>query len=178
MALEFIPITNLSLVDFNGLFAASAEVLDSNYMWPDAAMSTDEKRQHYLSQLQSAIAGNFGVHDDTDTFFMFKVTNDGVDLMLNAGFVSESGVYRTHWYLTRPDAGSRNWIYSPAMATLRRKFFANSDIVAYEVRTIAGSQLYTAVKQRINSGSLVLLAERPTVAGDNPFNLVTLTVEV
>lgn len=148
MTFQFQKINSLSEVDFNGLFLESFPDFDINFLWASDLTTPDSKKEFYQSQLELAINGNSPLATPTETFMMYKVSQDQVDLLLCAGFIEEDGVsFRGHWYLTRAVNGSRAWIHLPEMIASRKAFFTNQGITSLAVPTHTNSLMYKSVKR-------------------------------
>jgi hypothetical protein len=180
MAIVYQRLQSLSEIDLDTMFFNSLDLLDANFfsLLPQD-ISFDDKKSHYLVQLQSAIDNTWPLKNDTDTFMMFKGVVDGIDGEFAAGYVDAEGAFTGRWYLTSPDStGSRNWFWQEEAKTIRHAMYAENGVTKIKMPTFLNSQLYTFMKNRVNSGLITQLEEYPTVADPNPLNLVTLVFEV
>lgn len=179
MTVTFTKINTLDDVEFDTLFDDSVVHLDSNFIWPGTITTLEEKRQSYRERLQAAIDGDMSLASSPNSrFLMYKVEIGSKDVMVNAGFIDAVGSYKTHWYLTSPDAtNSRNWLYTQAMDDARSNFFAEEGITSYKVLTFVDSPLYRLIKSRFAANRNVILDEYPTIEGENPQNLVTIVLQ-
>lgn len=171
MTIVFQQITSLSEVDIDGLFEDSFPDLDVNFFDHTTAQTHEEKKAFYFQQLQDAMNGTSYLQREEDTsFFMFKGSIDGVDCVFNAGFIEIGGIYRGHWYLTRPINGNRSWINSEESAIARKQFFNSNGIQAFKAGGAPGSLVHSTIKRNPNL----------TVVDEKPVNEVSteLTVEV
>ena len=176
MIIEYKEITSLEQVDFDSLFYQSLSRLDANYLWGRDNLTPEQKRDIYYNRLLDATLDKSHLKKDGDRFLMYKILVDGVERELSAGFVSGT-TYIPYWHLTAPDpTGSRNWLYLPETREARKAFFYERVIYSMAIRTFKGSELYNIIKSRSTTGNFQILDERPTIEGDNPQNLVTLTI--
>lgn len=171
-------ITSLADIDFDLLFQQSFDRLDANFLWPSPLVTYDQKKEYYYNQLTSAINGTWELKSPTEVFKMYRTIVDGQIAEFVAGYVDNGDTYGGRWYLTAPTPdGSRNWMYTPEAQAARKVFFTDNGLVNIKYYTFVNSDLYRLVKMRATNGGITLLDEYPTVAGDNPHNLVTLVIQ-
>ncbi len=165
MAVTFDKINTLSDVDFESLYDASFPDININFFNKvPKEMTEEQKKQYYFNQCNSAVNGLSPLQKEGESFFGFKIVVDGVDRVLNAGFLEVDGTtYRGHWYLTSPINGSRSFIYSAETAAVRQAFFESEGITHYKAPTFAGSLMYRAL-QRNNTSNVISIVDQV----DNP----------
>ena len=159
MQVEYVKISSLDEVDVSTLYEASASVIDQSYIWwPAGVTSPEQKKEHYIAVLKAAFNKMISVGDyDVNSLFAFKATIDGVDSLLNVGYVKDN-CYASYWYLTSPDAsGSRNWLF--ASKNIMHAFYKNSGFNSFKFVTYEGSLLLRNTRMRHNSGHIVILNE-------------------
>lgn len=161
MTVTFEKINTLSDVDFNALCDASFPDIDINFFNKvPKEMSDEEKKQYYFDQCDFAANGLSPLQKEGESFFGFKIVVDGVDRVLNAGFLEADGTtYRGHWYLTSPIDGSRSFIYSAETAAVRQAFFQSEGITHYKAPTFTGSLMYQAL-QRNNTSNVISIVDQ------------------
>lgn len=174
MNIQFQTITSLAEVDFDDLYESSLPDINNNFLWA-AHLETDEQRKEfYREQLSLAIAGESPLAKGNQ-FLMYKVTIDGVDHLLAAGFIEEDPrCFKGHWYLTKKHNNSRSWIFAPETAPIRAAFFAQHDVDTYKAPTHVDSAFYAALKR--NSANNIV-DEVPSFEGA-PANYTALIVRV
>jgi hypothetical protein len=175
MNIAFQQITTLDQVDFNDLFLSSFPDIDNNFIWGEQLQTVEQKQVFYQNQLQSAIDGDSPLQREGETFLMYKMTIDGNDHVLAAGFIEPTtpGTFRGHWYLTKKYNNSRTWIYAANTASVRAQFFASHGIGQYKTPTHADSAFLAAMK-RNNANTIV--EETSTELAPTYPNLVSLTI--
>ena len=163
MNITFERIYSLADVDYDTLCDDSFPDIDNNFFEKvPGQLTVEQKKQYYYDQCQAAIDGRSSLQKDAEIFFGFKIVVDGIDRVLNAGFVEADGVtYRGHWYLTSPIDGSRSFIYSAEAAAARRAFYEANGIAHYKAPTFTGSLMYQALHR--NNTSNVVSIEEETV---------------
>jgi hypothetical protein len=161
MTVTFEKINTLSDVDFESLCDASFPDIDINFFNKvPKEMTDDQKKQYYFDQCNSAVSGLSPLQKEGESFFGFKIVVDGVDRVLNAGFLEADGTtYRGHWYLASPINGSRSFIYSAETATVRQAFFQSEGITYYKAPTFTGSLMYQAL-QRNNTSNVISIVDQ------------------
>jgi hypothetical protein len=177
MNIAFQQITTLDQVDFDGLFLSSFPDIDNNFIWRRDFQTAEQKQAFYQNQLQSAIDGESYLQQEGETFLMYKVTIDGNDHVLAAGFVEPTtpGTFRGHWYLTKKYNNSRSWIHDSNTAPVRAQFFASQGIGQYKTPTHADSAFLASIK-RNNANTIV--EETSTELAPTLPNLVSLTISL
>lgn len=181
MAYQFEQIASLDQVDFDGLFAASFPDIDNNFLWMDELATDELKKDFYLNQLRTALDGNSSLsrEPESERFLMYKITNDGVDYLLAAGFVEPGGCFRGHWYLTRPNSGSRSWIYDADTAAARVAFFESVGVYSYKALTHASAALYTSLRNNAARNNLQILDQQTILSHPQlPEDVVAITVQL
>lgn len=175
MNVAFQQITTLDQVDFDDLFLSSFPDIDNNFIWRQDLQTTEQKQAFYQDQLQSAIDGESYLQREGETFLMYKVTIDGNDHLLAAGFMEPTtpGTFRGHWYLTKKYNDSRSWIHDVNTAYVRGQFFTSQGIGQYKTPTHADSAFLAAIK-RNNANTIV--DETSTEMGPEYPTLVSVTV--
>jgi hypothetical protein len=171
--ITFEQIDFANLTEFDAMFDASLASLDANFFSQVPGMeaaSVAEKKNYYRVQIESAIAGTWGLTSEGETLFFYKGVEKGITMEFAGGFIESDGItFRGHWYLTAPDdKNSRNSIYSGATGGQRLLFFNAHGLSRYKVLTILDSDLDKFIRLRINSGGLTLLSET-----QKPFNNTT-----
>lgn len=156
MNIAFQQIQSLDQVDFDDLFLSSFPDIDNNFLWRPDFETVEQKQAFYQDQLQSAIDGESYLQQEGETFLMYKVTIDGNDHLLAAGFLEPTtpGTFRGHWYLTKKYNDSRSWIHNANTAYARGQFFSNQGIGQYKTPTHADSAFLAAMK-RNNANTIV-----------------------
>lgn len=177
MAVTFERIYSIADVDFDTLCDDSFPDINNNFFVKVDGNHTDsEKKQYYLDQLLAAMAGTSGLQKEGESFFGFKIVINGVDRVLNAGFVEADGTtYRGHWYLTSPIGGSRSFIYTEEAGTARRTFYQSNGITHYKAPTFNSSLMYQAL-QRNDTSNVINIVE--TIANPNTDDGVIIKVQV
>ena len=151
MDVIFEKITDLSSIDYDGLFSGSEEALQENFRFPKKLgpnHNVPTPKEYYLKLLNDAFNGNSWLQEEGDTFFCYLIKVDGIDMALSGGFIEEDGfTFRGHWYLSKDMKGSRNWIHFPMTKIARAAFMAENGITRFKLPTFVNSQIYKAVKQ-------------------------------
>lgn len=148
MTFQFQKINTLAEVDFDGLFIESFPDFDINFLWQPEITTIELKKDFYKNQLEAAINGISPLIAPNESFMMYKVSQDNVDILLCAGFIEEDGIsFRGHWYLSRPINGSRSWIHSSDMIANRKAFFTNAGVTSLVFPTHNSSLMYKTVKR-------------------------------
>lgn len=171
-----------AFTEFDDIFEASESRLDINFFSQVPLVNTfEEKKQYYLSQIDSAFNGTWPMQGEGETPFFYKGVYDGITMEFCGGFIEQDGVtFRGHWYLTAPDInGSRNAIHTITAAGARKVFYEEHGLTGYKTLTYAGSSLYQWLNLRIADGSLVLFSD-PIIeySSARDLNLVTFHFKV
>ena len=169
MTMQFQAINGIYEANFDSLYQNSTPAIDSNFLWMDTLLDYESRKEAYKSQLQLAVNGESTLKKEGETFFMFKVTIDGIDTMLRAGFIEVgTGIFRNHWFLVGTNSNnSKSWIYTEEYDTKHREFLAQYNVTKHSAPTFIGSPLYVMLKDRsdyaITNG---LTATRAWVSGE------------
>jgi hypothetical protein len=172
MILTISEIKSIEEVDFDSLFEASFPDLDKNYFIGETvAGPTENKKNQYKSGASDALSGNSAYKKENQEAFGFKLTIDGVDHLMNVGFLDRNtGVFETNWFLSKPYQNSRNFLYTQEYAMIRSSFFIENNIECFRILTHNKSLLHTSIKRGSNSSRVEILEE---VLSDNGL-IVTL----
>jgi hypothetical protein len=163
MNIQIQQLFSLEDIDFDGLFDSSFPDMDTNYyLLADNTGPTETKRQTYYKTLSDAMAGTSPLQKENTYVFGFKVVIDGADHLMNVGFVDHvSGVFTTHWFLTKPYNNTRSFIHSVEYKQLRSQFFLDNEIQYYQITTPYNSLLYKSIKQSNANSAVELVDEQP-----------------
>jgi len=179
MNIQIQQIFTLDDVDFDTLFDSSFPDMDMNYFLLASDQGpTESKKEMYRARLSDALTDISPLQTENTYVFGFKVMLDGVDHLMNAGFVDyNTGIFASHWFLTKPYNNSRNFIHSADYRTQRSQFFRDNEIYGYQVTTPINSLLYKSIKSSSNIDHLELIEEVPLNLA-NMSNIVKLIVRV
>lgn len=175
--ITYTQVTDLSEVSFDNLFLSSYPLIDKNFIWPPFVTTFEQKKQHYLKQLEQAAEGTWPLSNLEEHVLMYVVDIDGQQVEFTCGYIEPDRCFRPHWFLTAPEANdSRNWLYTAANRNAKAAFYEEHNILSYKVSTYVGSDIYKLFKMREATGNFRILTEEPTVTGPNVLNLVTLRI--
>lgn len=160
MIVEYTIIDSLDQVDLSSLFDASADVIDYSYRgWPSNQMSIEEKKEFYINSVimtfsEPYVLGRYPL----GKFIAFKATVNGIDSLVNMGYVKDD-CYTSYWYLTAPDStGSRNWIF--ASRNIMHAFYREQGFNSFKFVTYQDSLLARNARMRHNSGHVQILEQK------------------
>ena len=158
--ITFERVYTLTDFDFDTLVTDSFPDININFFNQVPFELTDtEKKQYYLDQLTHALNGTSPLQKEGESLFGFKIVVDGIDKVVNFGFIEADGVtYRGHWYLTSTVNGSRSFIYSSEADVARHNFYTSFGITSYKAPTFKTSLMYQAL-QRNNSSNVISIIE-------------------
>ena len=158
MIVIYTPIASLDDVDLESLYDSSIETLEQSYMWwPEHTTTPEQKKSFFINVFRAASHEGFGGGVfSRENFFAFKAQIDGVDSLLSAGFVDESGTFHCMWYLSKPDStGSRNWLYATAYD--EHALYRSQGITALRIVTFDDAQIARNIRMRAAAGAVTIL---------------------
>ena len=171
MNLFTITITDLSEVDFDGLYEKAKDAIDAS--WPASSTMTDEERKQSMIAIITSGFNNewpgLNPHGPNDVYVGSKHVDldTGLDMGLVAGFVLPDGTFDGRHSMSAPDAnGSRNWLYSERFRELRNDWYASIGVTKPLYRNIpADSVMHRSVRMRENAGHYTILEDVESLPG-------------
>jgi hypothetical protein len=165
MNLVTITITDLSEVDFDGLYEKARDAIDAS--WPSSSNYTDEERKQAMIALITSGLNNewpgLNSHGPEDTYVLAKQVDldTNTDVGLVSGFVLPDGTFDGRHSMSAADEnGSRNWLYSEQFRQARNDWYASIGVTKTLYRNIpANSIMHKSVRMRQNAGHYTILED-------------------
>lgn len=174
--IEYQIITSLDEVDLDSLFDASFVHLNKNTTWP-VEVPDYLKKNLYLRDLKSAVAGGNQYQIPNDTLFMYVIKVDGVVCEFAAGYLQKNKSLRIHWLLNKPVNDSRHWRYTSENREAHKAFLKQNNIVTYRMVTFIGASIYAFMKNRAKAGFYKITDEKLVSVLPNGTQIVILTID-
>lgn len=165
MNLVTITITDLSEVDFDGLYEKARDAIDAS--WPSSSNYTNEERKQAMIALITSGLNNewpgLNMHGPEDIYVLAKQVDldTNTDVGLVSGFVLSDGTFDGRHSMSAPDEnGSRNWLYSEQFRQARNDWYASIGVTKTLYRNIpANSVMHKSVRMRENAGHYTILED-------------------
>lgn len=142
MQVNFVRVYGLNDFDFDALYDGSEPDIYLNHTWSHEPLGRS-KKEVFRYTIEQAF--NLGVSADNEPLFGFKLTIDGVDHLVNIGYIESDGeTYRANWFLTKPYNGSRSFIFDSNTSVVRAQFYSNNNITHYKFYTRSNAPIYQA----------------------------------
>jgi hypothetical protein len=168
MSITITEVRSVQEVSFQSLFEGSFPDIDINYFVKNEEKGyTEGKRDLYLRNLQGTLEGQ--KIPGNQRVLAFKASIDGVDHLLNVGFVDpETMTFKSVWLLSKPHEGSRGFIHTPEYISLRKAFLEENGVKNYSLRALKDSVLYNSLKRSDSSGTITIKEEVPVDLEPHP----------
>lgn len=162
----YTKIDNLSLSDYNVLYASSAAALDVNAMYVGIS---DEKKK---DAIYNAILDTFA----KDKSFGYRADVNGQIAAFAVGVIQEKDLFVGKFFLTATIDNNRNWLHTDENKLALIDFFTQQGLARYEIYTYVGSTLYKMYKNRAAAGKINIYDEWLTGHKYNDFDIVILRI--
>jgi hypothetical protein len=146
MQVNVVRVYNYTDFDFDALYDGSEPDIHKNYFWQGEPGGRSKKEM-----LSSFIESDFslGVSKDNEPLFAFKITIDGIDHLVNIGYIEADGVtYRSRWLLAKAYNGSKSFIFDTNTTAIRAQFFQDNNLTGYKMETRTNTIMYQAVTNK------------------------------
>ena len=171
MNLVTITITDLSEVDFDGLYEKAKDAIDAS--WPASSSMTNEERKSAMIAIVTSGLNNewpgLNSHDPQDRYVAAKQVDldTGLDVGFVSGFVLPDGTFDgRHSFSARDANGSRNWLYSEQFRQARNDWYASIGASKTLYRNIPeNSIMHRSVRLRENAGHYTILEDVESMPG-------------